>query len=119
MVFLTRRPPRILRQCHIYHIASFLNFIDSLKKQPWNGLQTFKVIGIYKKKFMYGMRIFSAEFLSTVHVDSYSQNEFHAQIFFLFFFFLNTFRAGMADNENTLACTTRQKLMSLADIISY
>lgn len=25
----------------------------------------------------------------------------------------------MADNEDTLTCTTRRKLMSLADIISY
>lgn len=45
------------------------------------------------------MRTLSAEFLNTVHGAPYRQNEFHAEIFF--FFFLNKFRAGMADNENT------------------
>lgn len=33
--------------------------------------------------------------------------------------FSNKFRAGMADNEDTLTCTTRRKLMSLPDITSY
>lgn len=67
---------------------------------------------------MYGMRTFSVEFLNTVHVAPYSQNEIHAEILF-FFSFSNKFRAGMADNEDSLTCTTRRKLMSLADIISY
>lgn len=52
---------------------------------------------------MYGMRTFSAEFLNTVHGAPYSQNEFHAEIFFFFFSFLNKFRAGMTDNEHTFA----------------
>lgn len=58
------------------------------------------------------MRTFCAEFLNTVHGAPHSQNEFHAEIFF---FLLNKFRAGKADNENTLACMTSE-LMSLADI---
>ena len=61
------------------------------------------------------MRTFGAEFLNTVHGAPHSQTEFHAEIFFL----LNKFRAGKADNENTLACMTRRELMSLADIIFY
>lgn len=82
-------------------------------------LLKFKASGVYKKNLMHGMRTFSAEFLSTVHEAPYSWNELHAEILFFFFFFSNKFRAGMPDNEDTLACTTRQELMFLADITSY
>lgn len=63
------------------------------------------------------MRTFSAEFLNTVHGAPYSQNEFHAEIFF--FFPLSKFRAGMADRESTLACMTRRELVSLAGKVMF
>lgn len=93
--------------------ASFLDFIDAPETQSWKWLLNFKALVIYKENFLYAMRTFCAEFLNTVHGAPHSQNEFHAEIFFL----LNKFRAGKADNENTLACMTRRELMSLADII--
>lgn len=60
-------------------VASFLDFRDSLKNNQ-NGAP--KIQGLEHKNFMYGMRTFSAKFLNTVHGAPYSQNEFHAEIFF-------------------------------------
>ena len=66
---------------------------------------------------MYGKRTFSAEFLNVVMGLPIVRMRFMLRSYFIFF--SNKFRAGTADNEDTLACTPRRKLMSPASIISY
>lgn len=93
-------------------VASFLTFTGSLEKQSWKQLLKCKASGI-----MYGMRTFSAEFLNIVTGFPIVRMRFMLRSYFIFF--SNKFRAGMADNEDTLASTPRRKLMSPASVISY